>query len=381
MSKFFTLFLVVLLSVFSLFGCAQADSPFASEKFPLAMYAVPATEQNFSQMHEMGINYVHVYGLTAVPVNEQSFEKIQQYLDLAQKHGLKVMFDLNGKRLVPDGLEEMRSVVRRFKTHPAVGFWYLYDEPDNHKITVPQLKPFYDMVKQEDPTRPVAVCHAWTTNWYRFKDIQDILVHDIYPVTGAPFPQAKLDVQTKFTRGALKLNQTVMPALQFFNWKSTAKPGQTTLRNAPVSELRYPDAQEFRYLCFSTLAQGSRGLAFYSLLRAEMTDPNWISQTAAPVLRDVREFTDIIHQADNVTVTDEDNIIFTRWQVGAKEYVALVNVSNAPRDLSGHPALQSLKTSKLTAWKNNRTGLLGNANGTFAITMEPWEVGIWEVQP
>src|SRR5690606_20581139 len=119
------------LSVFSLFGCAQADSPFKGEKFPMAMYAVPASEANFSQMRDMGINYVHLYGLTAVPVNQQSFDKIQQYLDLAQKHGLKVMFDLNGSRLVPDGLEEMRSVVRRFKDHPAVGFWYLYDEPDN----------------------------------------------------------------------------------------------------------------------------------------------------------------------------------------------------------------------------------------------------------
>lgn len=381
MFKFLSFFLIALVSLCSLPGSSHAASPFQDEKFPLAMYAVPATDENFSRMRDLGINYVHLYGLTSVPVDQEAFDKIQHYLDLAQKYGLKVMFDLNGRKLVPDGLEEMRTVVRRFKAHPALGFWYLYDEPDNHKITVAQLKPFYDMVKQEDPGKPVAVCHAWTTNWYRFKDIQDILVHDTYPVKSAPFPQSRLDVQTRFTRGALKLNETVMPALQFFNWKSTAKPGQTTLRNAPVSELRYPDAQEFRYLCFSTLAQGSRGLAFYSLLRAEMTDPNWISQTAAPVLRDVREFTDIIHQADNVTVTDEDNIIFTRWQVGAKEYVALVNVSNAPRDLSGHPALQPLKTSKLTAWKTNRTGLQGNANGTFAITMEPWEVGIWEVQP
>jgi len=379
MSKFLSLFLMTLLGVFSLFGTSHGSSPFKDEKFPIVMYAVPATDENFSRMRDMGISYVHVYGLTAVPVNQQSFENIQHYLDLAQKYGLKVMFDLNGKRLVPDGLEEMRSVVRRFKDHPAIGFWYLFDEPDNHNITVAQLKPFYDMVKQEDPAKPVAVCHAWTANWHRFKDIQDILVHDIYPVTGAPFPQAKLDIQTKFTRGALKLNPTVIPALQFFNWQSIAKPGEATLRNYPVGELRYPNAQEFRYLIFSTLAQGARGLAFYSFLRAEMTDPNWATQIAAPVLRDVREFADIIHQADSSTVYDEDNIIFTRWQVGAKEYVALVNVSNASRELGSHPALQPLKTSKLTAWKSNRTGLLRNQDGNLTIAMEPWEIGIWEV--
>ncbi len=379
MSKFFTLFLVVLLNVFSLFGCAQADSPFASEKFPMAMYAVPATDENFSLVRDMGINYVHIYGLTTLPVNQEALDRIQQYLDLAQKHSLKVMFDLAGLRMVPDHLEEMRTVVRRFKDHPAVGVWYLYDEPDNHKITVPQLKPFYDMVKQEDPTKPVAVCHAWSTNWYRFKDIQDILVHDIYPVTGAPFPQAKLNQQTQFTRSAAKLNETVIPALQFFNWQSIAKPGETTLRGFPVNELRYPNTQELRYLTFSTLAQGSRGLAFYSFLRANMTDPKWATEIAAPVLRDVREFADIIHQADSITVYDEDNIIFTRWQVGAKEYVALVNVSNAPRELGSHPALQPLKTSKLTAWKSNRTGLLRNQDGNLTIAMEPWEIGIWEV--
>src|SRR5690606_30562600 len=139
----------------------------------------------------------------------------------------------------------------------AIGIWYLSDEPDNHNISHHDLKPYYAMIKAASPEIPIAVCHAWTTNWHRYNNVQDILLHDIYPVKESPFPNAKLENQTNFTRAALNQSRdkVTIPVIQFFSWASmsnyTSKRTMDHENNSP----RYPTDVEFRYLCLSTIAQ------------------------------------------------------------------------------------------------------------------------------
>ena len=117
---------------------ADSISRIDSKQFPLVLYAVPGTDAHFKKVHDMGFDYVHLYGLTKGPVSEAGFQRIQDYLDLAQKHQMKVMLDLDGSRRVRAGmLEDMQKVVQRFKDHPALGFWYLYDEPELTKNSSP----------------------------------------------------------------------------------------------------------------------------------------------------------------------------------------------------------------------------------------------------
>jgi len=354
---------------------------FFSGQFPMIMYAIPATDANFKAAKSMGIDYVHLYGLSERTADAAAFERVQNYLDLAHQHGLKVMFDLDGGGKVPqDALEDMRSVVRRFKDHPALGFWYLFDEPDNHNVTVTQMEPFYAMLKEETPQIPVAVCHAWTKNWTRYTGVQDILIHDTYPVTGIPFPDASLNTQTLFTEGSLRFSNYSIPALQFFNWRSYAKPGQTELRNSPVSELRYPNAEEIRYLNYSTIAQGVRGLAYFSYLRSMTPDATWVTHTATPALREVREFTNIIKNGfefQRFRDVDKDQLIFSVWNKLDKNYIVLVNASSQKRSVSLEREVLSGKNWK--AWGKTRAEGINISGKTITITeIKPWEVLIWE---
>src|SRR5690554_2409209 len=101
-------------------------------KFPMILYAVSATDNNFKEVRSLGINYVHQYGLTSGSLTKERLGKIQQYLDLAAKYKLKVMVDLDGADRVSNGkMDEIKIIVQKFKNHPAVGYWYLFDEPDN----------------------------------------------------------------------------------------------------------------------------------------------------------------------------------------------------------------------------------------------------------
>jgi len=272
--------------------------------------------------------------------------------------------------------------VQRYKNHPALGFWYLFDEPDNKKLTAKDLASFYEMIKAESPNIPVAICHAWTTHWYAFNDVQDILMQDIYPVSGAPFPEAKLDHQTRFTKGAMKVadGKPVMPVLQFFNWKSMAKPEDTEYRKYPVDQLRYPNTAEMRYLCFSTIAQGAQGLGFYSYARGIMTDPDWPAKIAAPVLKEVREFTGLIDPVTSIAhlpTGDDANVILSRWQGKDASYFILANASSQARRIEC--ALEDIPTgATLQKWGQTRDDAAVIKDGKIIVEKaQPWEIFIW----
>src|SRR2546421_8404830 len=133
-------------------ACAATTRP-----FPIGIYAVPATDEDMAAVKQIGFSHVQVYTLTGATPDRLTTAR--DYLDLAQKHGLKVMFDFNGKKLTADagGLSELKAIVANVKSHPALSMWYLYDEPVP-SVALATLGPFYDYLKATTPDVPVATC-------------------------------------------------------------------------------------------------------------------------------------------------------------------------------------------------------------------------------
>ena len=356
--------------------------------FPMVMYSAdsqvgsptnpqvgPPTDAEFQELKDWGINYVHSYSLG------RDIKKDQQFFDLAQKYHLKVAANLDGKSRVgvEGGLDAMRAYVEHFKNNPALGFWYLYDEPPYPKIKAADILPFYQMLKAETPDVPVAVCHAWTDHWYSYTDVQDILINDLYPVTGAPFPDAKLNQLTAFTKGAVHLSDTVIPVIQFFNWQNLAKPDEIKLRGYAVDQLRYPNTAEMRYMCFSSIAQGARGLAFYSYFRRTPPDPKWAEQTAAPVLRQVRKFADQVLDPGTLKWRSAENdCLISVWQVQDKTYMILANATSQRRDID--QSLEQIPSGDLQPWGKTRKVRASIKSAKITVSQaKPWEVFIWEI--
>lgn len=348
-----------------------------TDEFPIIFYSVHDTDVDFDRVKRWGATHVHSYAMG------RSIAKSQEFYDRASRHGLKVMANLDGKRRVlkDNGIEPMREYVNHFKTHPALGFWYLVDEPQG-SVEPAQLKPFYEMLKEESPDVLVANAHLWGKDWQLFDKVQDVLMNDIYPVTGAPFPKSDLQNQTKYTRTALAYPNPVVPVLQIMNWKAFAKEGQKKLRGYPLSELRYPNDKEMRYMCFSSIAMGVKGLSFFSYARALETDPHWAEETLVPVIKEVVEFEKAIGYPKVQRVELEqrsEGMIIGLWENEGAKWMIAVNATAEPLTLS-HSLTPELRNGKFEPWGATRetTGIV--KGGRLSVKFEPWEVFIWKIQ-
>jgi len=352
-----------------------------SDEFPIGMFSVDSSGA-MAQVKTMGVSYVQTYGqgdgntpgLVARDVG---------YLDSARKHGLKVMFNLDGARWVgmDNGVAGMLKLVNAVKAHPALGFWYFYDEPDG-KHTPEQLMPFYQALKKATPEIPVAIATAWSKKWYAYNGQLDALMIDTYPVQHRPFPNSSLGVMTRFTERAISLGKPVIPINQCFNWRVLA--GERELyRGSPASKLRFPNQTEIRYWCFSGLAQGVRGMFWWSYCRSGQAGYGWINGEFKAVLREFRQYADLVSPAHECIVLKQPrdtNVMMALWERPGKSCLVAVNSSALAQPLNGRLE-GKLLSATLSPWGTTRdTGATLENGKLSAGQAKPWEVFVWEVK-
>lgn len=352
---------------------------FTGETFPIIIYDVRNSNKAFNIAKKWGATHVHRYGMGI------SVDKDQSFFDRAADHDLKVMSNLRLKRWIDmdGGIDSMRAYVQHFKDHPALGFWYLSDEPDNKGYPPAELTPFYDMVRKERPAAPVAVAHARSENWYRYGEVQDVLMYDSYPIQGEIFPKVRLNEWTYFTKKAIKRGKKdgdiVVPILQIFNWKAMAEKGQKKFRGFDVEKLRYPNKQELRYMSFVSIALGAEGLSFYSYYRSRMVDKGWAEHILAPVIHEAKTFMMQVADAHRQPVLQGENEDFflTLWTSEEDTFVILVNAS--PKSLQVQQSLEgALEEGRLESWGNTRKAKATLKDGSISVRqIRPWEVLIW----
>ena len=360
-----------------------ADGPFHldSDAFPIGMFSVD-NPGGMAQVAKMGVGYIHTYA-GGRSTDEAEIARDRTYLDEAHKLGLKVMYNLHTQSWMkqPDGLAQVLKLVNAFKAHPALGFWYLYDEPDG-SVTVEQLKPYYEAIRQATPGIPIAVCNAWSKHWYGYQDVLDILMTDIYPVTGLPFPEAKLDHVTKFAGAAVRLGKPVMPINQCFNWRAMAGQNET-FRGSPVAQLRYPIEAELRYWCYAGLCQGVRGMFWWSYARSVQCGYGWINGEFAATMREFAEFTKLVapaHQPVTFERAQDDDIFLAMWQRPGGTYLVMVNAWPLERPLS-RGLEDKLQAGTLTPVGHTRAADAKLEGGRLTVDKAlPWEAFVWKLE-
>lgn len=366
-------------------GAAQEgaqDGPFRldSDEFPIGMFSVDSPGA-MASVSKMGIGYVHTYG-QGRGSDAQNIAKDVAYLDHAATHGLKVMFNLNGRRWVDqeDGVAKMLTLVEAVKDHPAMGFWYFYDEPDG-KHTAAELRPFYDALKKATPGIPVAIATAWSKHWYAHNDVLDLLMIDNYPVQHKPFPESDLSIMTRFTDSALGRGKPVIPINQCMNWKVLAG-DRDTYRGSPVAELRFPTRDEIRYWCYSGAAQGVRGMFWWSFYRSVQGGYGWINSDFAQASSEFAAFTRLAAPAhDPITFkrSRDVNILMALWRRPRGSYLVAVNGWPLKQELSRWME-DHIQSATLEPWGLTRaTGATLEDGKLNAGTAQPWEVFVWKL--
>ena len=186
-------------------------------------------------------------------------------LAMAQKHGLKV-YTYDGR--IGQGDEKIKEMVNDFKGHPALGGYYITDEPDTARLA--SAIELQKKVKALDPSKDAYMNHLpdWAIDdkenyelsfLPRYiegvgKENLNYLAYDNYP-----YKRKQRLEKTYFNnleiirRVGLKYNVKTSSCLQSFG-----------MGFGGVVELRRPNADEIRMNVYSNLAYGVKNAVWYT---------------------------------------------------------------------------------------------------------------------
>lgn len=387
---------VLLLTVFFVWTGSvlySADVFDNGERFVLGIYAVDQRAKKpgdrvfdndtvFGMLKNSGFEYIHDYGI---------WENPEEILDLAQKHGLKVMFDVHssGFQEEPQWLEKIMTLVKRVKDHPALGFWYIWDEPATSNL--PRVDVVNKAIKALS-SHPTALVIHERKNYWDSRGHSDIWMADNYPVRGEIFPSAPLQWNSRMMRNAASgycyKGVPFIAVLQACDFRCFK-----TLIDIPENRqrTRFPNLTEMRFMAFGTLCFGTRGIFYFSLHHCHLEDPagkEFFDHVLTPTVKDIRQITDMIPRIWEVTSRsskfDQANkVSFAYWKRPHGKFVILTNDSPETRDLKLDlsPLATAPASGKLRPLLFTRKDAASWSGGKLTVKhAAPWETFLWRVE-
>ena len=214
-------------------------------------HSVPA---NFDDVKSLGFNTV------ICTQRRTDAENMIRFLDAAHKHGFKVIVELSApfaKLLKEADPTEIRRIVDRLKSHPALLMWYTVDEPEKYgrDARVPKaIRDAYELIRQIDPVHPV----MWVTNQpitllrhrgYRGFDAVGV---DVYPVAHRIKGEGLTAVSRWVANArASAEGKPVFGVIQMH-------------RRQTIREKRGPTKAEVLVMAMEAICAGAKGLLFYN---------------------------------------------------------------------------------------------------------------------
>jgi hypothetical protein len=225
--------------------------------FPFGFYGISRTRPLAERID--ALNLLADNGFNTIVAEDIATPDFGQLLDVAAARGVYVM--VAGSSL-PDNRYVLETV-DKYKNKSAVLGWVLYDDVDDGKATVEQLRERHRAVKSADPTR---ITSASLTGYYAsrrdakggFLDAVDSPSIQIYPIT--PYPDYYFQyninplvesyfVALDYAKAAQARGKALVLHTQTFRW------------NTPSS--RYPTVKELRNLLYGQIIAGAKGMTSY----------------------------------------------------------------------------------------------------------------------
>ena len=160
-----------------------------------------------------------------------------------------------------------------------------------------------------------------------------------------------------------------------------------------LANLRYPNLTEMRFMLFSDLCYGVRGIWFFSEAHCHRERPQgraFVVETLEPVIQDIRAFLTLVPRPwkpvlrDTRKIDVANKVSFASYATAADTVVILVNDSKENRSLTVDLSAFANRPSdgQLIPWRFTRkeSGATWQ-NGVLSISAAlPWEVFIWIVK-
>lgn len=197
---------------------SKSGEPF----FPIGTYRARA--EDYAMLKDIGYNFV----MTS-----------SSNLDKVQAAGLKACV------YVSHDLTAFHDTVTKYKDHPAVLSWMLYDEPALNRVDILDAWKLYDTAYKLDPYHPSYVVLCTNTAYETYGRYGDVLCIDVYSIPNGDLGLVGGNIARAYEESST--NQPVWYCGQLFAW-----PG-----------LRLPTQQEHRYNTYSALLEGAKGVLWF----------------------------------------------------------------------------------------------------------------------
>ena len=287
--------------------------------FPLGLYGGIAPE-DIGRVADSPFNTLMVYSAPNVSA-----------LDLARKHGLKVIAGINhvwaDNPLRPalvktpeDADRWLAGYVSRVKGHDALLAWYLYDEPP--VTEVPRLARRRTFMEKADPDHPCwgSLNVPQLTAWYL--DAFDVAGADPYPISREPL--SMVSEWVSFAREGTKGGRALWMIPQIFDY-----------RNYGRKDSHVPTRAEIRNMTWQCIVGGATGIIYFKYKDLEKNpsgDATFESRWAdvCAVAQEVKDFMPMLLSDDDAPVVEVSNgdIRARAFRRGGETWLVAVNLSS-----------------------------------------------------
>lgn len=308
--------------------------------FPLGWYG-SVNDQQLAELADSPFNCLLAYGTDSVPK-----AKMLRFLDSMQRHGLKLVYCMNdvyptatylsGKKW--EGVEGndaiAKAIVTAYRDHPAILAWYLNDELPRELL--PQLKDYYQRVKQADPQHPSFIVLCNRRDFRIFPSTTDILGVDPYPIPHEPVTRVSGFMDT--ANAAVRGSEPVWLVPQAFAWYQYNSKNPDRGHQPTPDELekgRAPTYEEERCMTYLGLTHGAKGLIYYCYYDLRVL-PQYREMWAGmkKIGAEVKTLSPVLLSPDDpspVKVTPKGAALHTKLKrVGNRLYLLAVNAGNTP---------------------------------------------------
>jgi hypothetical protein len=242
------------------------------------------SKQNIPIAAKIGAHIIHHYhfegwkdGKYKTGNNKEAIE----YLDLAQKHNLKVMMGFDRYSMIKNDIQHIEDRVDSLKNHPALVYWYLADEPDVSFISQARCQYFYRLIKRFDPRHPIVVTISSNSpKLSNYDEAADIIIVDSYPIRDDYNldKMGNIKYRVKLAKMALeekRKSKKIFTGLQAFEKKYDN------------IAYRFPNLEETKYMALSGIFEGAEGVFFYSF---DLSTTEHINQVLKPTIENLNIF-------------------------------------------------------------------------------------------
>jgi len=321
---------------------SETGQPF----FPIGTYGAPP--EDYHILKEAGYNFV-VAGV--------------DNLDKVYKAGLKAAVPVHGTK--PNWFSEVYNTISKFKMHPAVLCWMLYDEPGYNRADLLDIYKLYNTAYEADSFHPSYLVITSPQAYQTFGRCCDVLAIDTYPIANGII--ASVGENIAKAHREIEADQPIWHCGQLFSW-----PAQ-----------RRPTPQEHRFMTYSALIEGAKGVLWYTYKGygqyLPVDDPK-LWDFHKKLLEELNELALLFIEpgyGKNVTTVDSNPSIRTMFKkcfLGS--FIIAANTSRTDT-LSPEFKLEPTVAGEISVYGESRT--LEIENGCFKDQFKPLDIHIYKL--